>query len=89
VLRIRDVYPGSEFSHPGFRIRIKEFKNSNPKNWFLSSLGNMIRVVHPDPDTLPIPDPGSRGDKSTDPGSGFATLIPTLHLERNRQVLQI
>jgi hypothetical protein len=31
VLRIRDVYPGSEFFHPGFRvkrfrIRIKEFK---------------------------------------------------------------
>ncbi len=46
VLRIRDVYPGSRFkipipvpnfSHPGSRIRIKEFKYCNPKKWFLSS----------------------------------------------------
>jgi hypothetical protein len=26
VLRIRDVYPGSDFFHPGSRIRTKEFK---------------------------------------------------------------
>jgi hypothetical protein len=32
-LRIRDVYPGSDF----FLIRIKEFKYFNPKNLFLSS----------------------------------------------------
>ncbi len=42
-----DVYPGSEFFHPGsrvkkrsgFRIRIhiKEFKHIEPKKWFLSS----------------------------------------------------
>ncbi len=41
VLRIRDVYPGSDFFpsrnpdpnclHPGSRIRIKEFKYFNPK----------------------------------------------------------
>jgi hypothetical protein len=50
VLRIRDVYPGSDFFpcripdpnclHPGSRIRIKEFKYFNPKKpkkWFLSS----------------------------------------------------
>ncbi len=47
VLRIRDVYPGSNFFpsripdpnclHPGSRIRIKEFKYFNPKKWFLSS----------------------------------------------------
>jgi hypothetical protein len=44
VLRIRGVYPGSEFFHPRSRfqgskdsrtrIRIKEFKNFNPKNCF-------------------------------------------------------
>jgi hypothetical protein len=42
VLRIRDVYPGSEFfpsriPDPGskrFPIRIKEFKYFNPKNFF-------------------------------------------------------
>ncbi len=50
VLRIRDVYPGSDFCpswipdpnclHPGSRIRIKEFKYFNPKKtkkWFLTS----------------------------------------------------
>ncbi len=35
----------------------------------------MIRVVHPDPDFLPIPDPGVK--KAPDPGSGSATLIKT------------
>ncbi len=47
VLRIRDVYPGSDFFpsripdpncfHPGSWICIKEFKYYNPKKWFLSS----------------------------------------------------
>jgi hypothetical protein len=67
VLRIRDVYPGSQiriFTRPGsrvkkipgsrIRIRIKEFKYFNPKNCF-SALGNMIRDVHPGS--------GSRGSK--------------------------
>jgi hypothetical protein len=45
VLRIRDVYPGSEF-FPS-RIRIKEFKHR-------------IGIPDPDPDFLPIPVPGSR-----------------------------
>ncbi len=74
VLRIRDVYPGSDFfpsripdpncSHPGSRIRIKEFKYFKPKKWFLSSRkydpGCSSRIPDPDPDFLPIPDPGSR-----------------------------
>jgi hypothetical protein len=47
VLRIRDVYPGSELFHPGswvkkvpdprIRIRIKKFKKFLPKKLFLSS----------------------------------------------------
>jgi hypothetical protein len=52
VLRIKDVYPrsdfshtGSEFFHPGSRIRIKEFKYFNHK-WFLSSR-KYVRVVYP------------------------------------------
>jgi hypothetical protein len=72
VLRIRDVYPGSEF-FPS-RFRIKEFKYFEPKK----VLGNMIRVVHPgsgsriripDPFFYPsrIPDPGVK--KAPDPGS--------------------
>ncbi len=61
VLRIRDVYPWSDF-FPS-RIPIKEFKYFNPKKtknkkWFLSSK-NLIRVVHPGSgrDFLTIPDP--------------------------------
>jgi hypothetical protein len=70
VLQIRDVYPGSDlfpsripdlnFSHPGSRIYIKEFKYFNPQNCFLSS-----RKYDPG---LFIP--GSRGQK----GTGSATL---------------
>ncbi len=47
VLRIPDVYPGSEFFHPGSRIRIKEFKYFfTPKNWF-PSLRNFDPGEHP------------------------------------------
>ncbi len=61
---IRD--PGSDFfSIPDrnffpSRILIKEFKHFNPTKWFLGS-----RKYDPDPDFLPIPDPGSRGQKGT------------------------
>jgi hypothetical protein len=71
VLRIRDVYPGSEFfpiPDPGSRIkkipgsrnriRIKEFKFFNPKIGFYA-LKNMIRDIHP----------------GSDPGSGIRILI--------------
>jgi hypothetical protein len=47
VLRVLDVYPGSEFFpswipdpnffHPGSQIHIKELKYFNPKKWFLSA----------------------------------------------------
>jgi hypothetical protein len=57
------------FFHPGSRIRNKEFKCFNPKKWFVSSrkydLGCSSRIPDPDPDFLPIPDPGSRGQKGT------------------------
>ena len=70
VLRIRDVYPGSDFFpsripepnflHPGSRIRNKELKYFTPKYCF-KAFRNMIRVVHPGSGSrfLPIPDPGS------------------------------
>jgi hypothetical protein len=60
---IRDVYPGSEFFHPGSRIRIKEFKYVIQK-LFCEDLGKMVWVV-PDPDFLPITDPRSRVQKGT------------------------
>jgi hypothetical protein len=74
VLRIRDVYPGSDFFSPGSelfpsRIRIKEFKYFNPKQRFLSSrkydpgcsFRTQILTFYPSR----IPDPGSRGQKGT------------------------
>ncbi len=77
VLRIRDVYPGSQiriFSilDPGSAI-----KNLNPEQLLLSSrkydpgCSYVIRTwffTHP-------PDPGSRGQRAPDPGSGSATLV--------------
>jgi hypothetical protein len=77
VLRIGDVYPASESfpsriqdkkdSESRIRIRIKEFKYFEPKNLFLSSrkydpgCSSRIRILI----FLPIPDPGSRGQKGT------------------------
>jgi hypothetical protein len=61
VLRIQNVYPGSEFFRPGsriqgqkdsgswIRIRIKEFKNFYPKKLFLSP-----RKYDPDPGTATL-----------------------------------
>jgi hypothetical protein len=56
VLRIRDVNPGSEFFHPGSRVKkipnpisgptSKNLSIFNPKKLF-QVLGNMIRDVHP------------------------------------------
>jgi len=77
VLRIRDVYPGSDFFlsripvqnslPPGSRIRIKNLSILTPKKWFLSSRkydqGCSSRIPDPDADFLPIPDPKSRGHK--------------------------
>jgi hypothetical protein len=54
VLRIWDVYPGSDL----FPSRIRT-----------------VFILDPDADFLPIPDPGSRGQKTPDSGSGFATLV--------------
>ncbi len=68
--------PGAKFFHPGSRIRIKEFKYLNPKNWFLSTWkydsGCSSRIwipdPDPDPDLLSIQDPGVK--KAPDPGYG-------------------
>jgi hypothetical protein len=67
--------PDPDCLHPGSQILIKEFKYFNPKKikktkkWFLSSkkydLGCSSRILAPDADFLPIPDPGSRGQKGT------------------------
>jgi hypothetical protein len=65
--RIRIFPSGSDFFHPG-----SASKNFNPKKRFLSSrkydpgCSSQIRI--PDSDFLPIPDPGSRGQKGTRSG---------------------
>jgi hypothetical protein len=46
------IHPESKFFLS--RIHIKKISFFNPENLFLSSLGNMTRVVHPG-----SPDPGS------------------------------
>jgi len=62
-------HPGSEFFPTGSRIRIKEYKYFNPKKWFLNSrkydpgCSSRFRISDPEPDFLPIPDPGSRGQE--------------------------
>jgi hypothetical protein len=77
VLRIRDVYPRSDFFpsripdpnclHPGSAS--KNLSILTPKKWFLSSRkydpGCSSRIPDPDADFLPIPDPGTRGQKGT------------------------
>jgi hypothetical protein len=66
-------HPGSQIRIFLSRIRIKEFKYFNPKKSFLSSgkcdpgCSSRIRI-------LIFTHPGSRGQKSPDPGSGSATL---------------
>jgi hypothetical protein len=77
VLRIWDVYPGSDFfpsrirtvSIPDPGSASKNLRILTPKKWFLSSRkydpGCSSRIPAPDADFLPIPDPGSRGHKST------------------------
>ncbi len=76
VLRIQDVYPGSEFFP--FRIRIKEF---NPKKWFLSSRkydsgsSSWIPILIFYPSRIP----GSKRHRLPDPGSGSATLVASVY----------
>jgi hypothetical protein len=69
--------PGSRIQtvsiqNPGSRICIKGFKYFNHKKnqkWFLSSRKYdpdcSSRIPDPDADFLPIPDPGSKGQKGT------------------------
>ncbi len=70
------------FFHPGSRIRIKKFQYFNPEKWFLSSLRNMIRAVHPGSGSWFFAHPGSRGQKGT--GSGSATLNYTDEFNYNK-----
>jgi hypothetical protein len=78
VLRIRDVYPGYEFFHPGSQVKnipdpgsaSKNLSIYNPKKLFLSSRKYDSGIFIPDPDLdffypSRIPDPGSRNQKGT------------------------
>ncbi len=64
----------TNFSHPGSRVKkipepgstsaLKNLSNFNPKNCFLAP-GNMIRDVHPGPESWLLTHPGSKGQKVT------------------------
>jgi hypothetical protein len=61
--------PDPNFFHPGFRIRIKEFKYLSKKKLFLGSRKYNPGLFIPDPDLgfLPIPDPGVKKVPDPDP----------------------
>ncbi len=67
VLRIRDVYPGSETFHPGSRIQGQKYSGSR-----IRIKGKVIWDVHPGSGFFPIPDPEVK--KAPDTRSGSATL---------------
>jgi hypothetical protein len=69
MLRIRDVYPGSEF-FPS-RIRIKEFKYFNSRIRILIFYPSRIRILIFYPSR--IQDPGVK--KAPEPGSGTLVLV--------------
>ncbi len=78
MLRIRDVYPRSEFFHPGSRVKKIPDHGSGSKNWnifnpkIVSKLSEICSGMFiPD---LDFTHPGSRGQKGTSPESWSATL---------------
>jgi hypothetical protein len=86
-------HPGSEIFPTGSRIRIKEYKYFNPKKWFLNSrkydpgCSSRFRIPDPEPDFLPIPDPGSRGQKGT--GSRLRNTAANLVKSINKNKIKI
>jgi hypothetical protein len=75
-LRIRDVYPGSDFFHPGSRIRTVSIPDPGSAS---NNLGILYILTQKNGfyaveklSGLFIPDPGVK--KAPDPGSGSATL---------------
>jgi hypothetical protein len=75
VFRIWDVFPGSEFypsririfpsripdPHQRIQVLTQKIYSKLPEVWYRTRLF----IPDPDPDLLPIPDPGSRGQKDT------------------------
>ncbi len=60
------VVQGQKDSESRIRIRIKEFRYLTHKIVSkLSEIWSGFFIPDPDPDFLPIPDPGSRGQKGT------------------------
>jgi hypothetical protein len=57
VLRIRDVFRGSEFFHPGSRV--KKIPDPDPHQKFKYFNPKKSGLFNPDPVFLPIPEPGS------------------------------
>ncbi len=79
MLRIRTVYPGSEF----FPSRTpdphkRNWSNLTPQKIVskLSEIWSRLFIPDPDPDFLPNPDPGPRGQKGTGSRGQKGTGIP-------------
>jgi hypothetical protein len=97
VLRIRDVYPRSDFFpsripdpnclHPRSRVRIKEFKYFNPqknKKWFLSSRKYDPGCLSriPDPDADFLPIPDPRSRGQKGTGSRIRIRNTEFYFEK-------
>jgi hypothetical protein len=105
VVRIRDVYPGSDFFpsripdpnclHPGSRILIKEFKYFNPrkskKKWFLSSkkYDPGCSSRIPDPDADFLPSQIPDPGVKKVPNSGSRIRIRNTAIFRNKVTLSV
>jgi hypothetical protein len=75
VMRIRNVYPGLDFFHPGSQGDKFPDADFKPKNLHLVFKYKIRDDRIPDPVSgfFSIPDPGVR--KALDPGSGSATRV--------------
>jgi hypothetical protein len=75
--------PDPNFLHPGSRILVKNLSILTPKKPKKYDLGCSSRIPGPDADFLPIPDPGSRGQKGTRSRIRNTGLSLVLYSEQN------
>jgi hypothetical protein len=81
VLRIRDVYPGATFFHPGYKS--KNLSILTQKIVF-QALGITIPVVHPGSGSCFFTHPVSRGQKGTGSRIHHTGLIVSDHQDINK-----
>jgi hypothetical protein len=72
VLRIRDVHPGSGSASKNLSILTQKVVSKPSEIW------SGVFIPDPDLDFLPIPAPGSRGQKAPDSGTAKLVITDTL-----------